>query len=93
MRRIDVIGIAAALLGIGALVFGLEQSWGKGLPWGQLSLFVLIVVWVGSYVRRFLTKSMTYHQQLEDYRIAVLKQRWEELTPEEREALEQQAEE
>lgn len=93
MRRIDVVGIAAVLLGIGVLVYGLEQSWAKGAPWGQLSLLVLIMVWVGSYVRRFVTKSMTYHQQLENYRTAVLKQRWEELTPEERAALEQQAQE
>jgi hypothetical protein len=93
MRRIDVLIWAAALLGLGGLVYGLEQIGGRDVPWGQLALLALMLLWVGSYVQRFLTQSMTYHQQLKSYRDAVLRKRWEELTPQEQEALGQHGQE
>jgi hypothetical protein len=44
-------------------------------------------VWISTYVFRAVTKTMTYNQQLDDYKKAVLTKKLEEMSPEERESL------
>jgi hypothetical protein len=43
--------------------------------------------WISTYVFRAVTQTMTYNQQLDDYKKAVLTKQLEEMTPEEREKL------
>lgn len=87
MRRIDAIGISFALFIVGGLAYVLLQ--GLGLDslnagiWSQFLLIAVLLGWVSTYVFRFATSRMTYNQQLEDYKEAVLQKRLEELTPEE----------
>jgi class 3 adenylate cyclase len=87
MRRIDVvtIGVGSFLLGGGIYVvlrgIGLDNIDAGILS--QVALVIGLLVWVGSYVYRAVTKNMTYNQQLKDYEDAVLQKRFEELSPEE----------
>jgi membrane protein implicated in regulation of membrane protease activity len=87
MRRIDVIGIGFAIFIAGGLAYVILQQVGldsldAGI-WSQVLLIAALVGWVSTYVFRFATSRMTYNQQLEDYKEAVLQKRLEELTPEE----------
>lgn len=96
MRRIDIIGLGLGLLGLGGgLYLGLQvlglESQSAGI-WSQVILVAGLVVWLGSYLFRALTQSMTYNQQVRDYRDAVLQKRLEELSPEELARLQQQIE-
>lgn len=87
MRRIDVIAIGLGMLAAGGLVYvGLQlaglDSISAGI-WTQAVLVGGLVGWLLTYLLRAVTQTMTYNQQLEDYQEAVLRKRWEELTPEE----------
>ncbi|MDJ1182937.1 DUF3007 family protein [Roseofilum casamattae] len=92
MRRIDVIIITLAILGAGGLVYGLFQVIGldsiNAGRWSQLILVGGVLAWVSTYLFRVGTQTMTYNQQRRDYEDALLQQRWESLTPEERAELE-----
>lgn len=87
MRRIDVIGIGVGVFAAGGLAYlllqwvGLEQA--QAGIWSQLLLVSGLVGWLVTYLFRALTQNMTYNQQLEDYKEAVLQKRLEELSPEE----------
>lgn len=92
MRRIDVLGIGlGAFLAGGVLYGGLRllglEAIQAGL-WSQ-GIFVLVVIgWLATYLRRVFTGRMTYHQQLNAYQEAVLKQQLAKLSPAELAALE-----
>jgi hypothetical protein len=52
-----------------------------------VALVVVLLGWISTYVFRAVTQTMTYNQQLDDYKKAVLTKQLEEMTPEEREKL------
>jgi hypothetical protein len=87
MRRIDVIGIGLIVFLAGGLFYlifqfaGLDQF--QAGIWSQAILVGIALIWTVTYITRFLTKKMTYHQQLKDYEDAFIKKRLEEMTPEE----------
>lgn len=97
MRRIDAIAIGVAVFTAGGVAFWLFQAIGLDSTnagiWSQALLVGGLVVWVLSYLVRALTQNMTYNQQLKDYEDAVLQKRWEELTPEEREKIQEEVRE
>ncbi|WP_293124739.1 DUF3007 family protein [Microcoleus sp. bin38.metabat.b11b12b14.051] len=87
MRRIDVIGISIGFFAAGGLTYLLLQfagldSMNAGI-WSQLFLVVGLVGWLVTYLFRALTQSMTYSQQLKEYKDAVLQKQLDQLTPEE----------
>lgn len=87
MRRIDVIGIGLGMFVAGGLVYlGLEfaglDSQSAGI-WSQVILVGGVVGWLLTYLFRALTQKMTFNQQVEDYKEAVLTKQLEEMTPEE----------
>lgn len=87
MRRIDVIGISLGFFVAGGFVYLLLQfagldSTNAGI-WSQLFLVAGLMGWLVTYLFRALTQNMTYSQQLQDYKEAVLQKRLDELTPEE----------
>lgn len=87
MRRIDAISIAFAIFMAGGVAYIILQLVGldrldAGI-WSQALLMAGLVGWLLTYLFRFATNRMTYSQQLEDYKEAVLQKRLEELTPEE----------
>jgi hypothetical protein len=87
MRRIDVIGIGIGIFAAGGLAYLLFQAIGldsvtAGI-WSQVLLVGGLVGWLATYAFRAVTQTMTYNQQLEDYKEAVLQKRLDELTPEE----------
>jgi hypothetical protein len=51
--------------------------------WSQLFLVAGLIGWLVTYLFRALTQNMTYSQQLQEYKEAVLQKRLDELTPEE----------
>lgn len=87
MRRIDVLGIGLGVFLAGGLAYLGFQSAGldsitAGI-WSQVLLVGGLVGWLLTYLFRAVNGDMTYHQQVEDYKTAVLQKRLEELTPEE----------
>lgn len=87
MRRIDVIAIGIAVFVAGGGFYLLFRTVGldsidAGI-WSQAILVLGLVGWLATYLFRAMTQRMTYNQQLQDYREAVLQKRLEELTPEE----------
>ncbi|MEG4284699.1 DUF3007 family protein [Microcoleus sp. A006_D1] len=87
MRRIDVIGISLGFFVAGGLAYLVLQfagldSMNAGI-WSQLFLVVGLIGWLVTYLFRALTQSMTYSQQLKEYKDAVLQKQLEALTPEE----------
>ncbi|NJL83637.1 MAG: DUF3007 family protein [Chloroflexaceae bacterium] len=87
MRRIDAIAIALGVLVAGGLAYGILQWAGldnltAGI-WTQLLLVVGLVGWTATYLLRVLSHKMTYNQQIKDYEEAVLRKRYEELSPDE----------
>lgn len=87
MRRIDVIGIGLGMFLAGGLVYlGLEfaglDSQSAGI-WSQVVLVGGVVGWLLTYLFRALTQKMTFNQQVQDYKEAVLNKQLEEMTPEE----------
>jgi hypothetical protein len=87
MRRIDVIGITLGVfLGGGILYAVLQLSGIDSLSagvWSQALLVLGLVGWVATYLFRVVNRDMTYSQQVQDYKDAVLQKRFEEMTPEE----------
>lgn len=86
MRRIDVIGVGIGILLVGAGLYGGLQLLGlDGISagiWSQVMIVGGLVGWLGSYLLRVTTQSMTLNQQLQDYEDAVLQKRLEEMSPE-----------
>lgn len=87
MRRIDVIGIGIGIFVAGGLAYlGLQLAGLDNVAagiWSQLLLVGGLIGWLLSYLFRAVTQQMTYNQQIEDYKDAVLQKRLEELSPEE----------
>lgn len=87
MRRIDAIGIGLGFFAAGGFIYLLLQGVGFSSQtagiWSQAVLVTGLVVWVSTYLFRVVNHKMTYSQQLENYRTAVLEKRLEEMTPEE----------
>lgn len=88
MRRLDVLLFTVGVFGVGGLAYGVFRAVGlDGIDAGIWSQVVLVgvgvVAWVGSYLRRAVTHTMTYNQQLQDYEDAVLQKRLDALSPEE----------
>jgi hypothetical protein len=87
MRRIDAIAITVGFFGLGALafwgfsVFGLDAT-NAGI-WSQFILVAGLLGWISTYVFRAVTQTMTYNQQLDAYKTAVLQKRLDEMSPEE----------
>lgn len=97
MRRIDAIAIALSVFLGGGLIYLILQGTGlDGISagiWTQLLLVVGLLAWASTYLFRVLTKNMTYNQQLEEYKEAVLQKRLEEMSPEELAKLQAEIEE
>lgn len=87
MRRIDALAITVGFFAVGGLAyFGLRQAgfeFNDAGIWSQVILILGLLGWVSTYVFRAVTQTMTYNEQLENYKTAVLKKRYEEMTPEE----------
>ena len=91
LRRIDAIGIMVAFFVFGGVAFGVFRVSGFDATnagvWSQVVLIGVLIAWISTYVFRAVTKTMTYNQQLDDYKKAVLTKKLEEMSPEERESL------
>jgi cell division protein FtsN len=91
MRRIDAIAIMVAFFGFGGVAFWVFRASGfdptNAGVWSQVVLVGVLIAWISTYVFRAVTKTMTYNQQLDDYKKAVLTKKLEEMSPEEREKL------
>jgi hypothetical protein len=91
MRRIDVLGIGLGVfLAGGGLFLGFRLAGLDGISagiWSQALMVGGIVGWLLTYLFRVFTHRMTLNQQLDDYELAVLQKRLEELSPEEMAAL------
>ncbi|AFY73370.1 Protein of unknown function (DUF3007) [Synechococcus sp. PCC 7502] len=87
MRRIDAIAITIAFFALGGLAFWGLQVYGLSSEnagiWSQVVLVAGIILWVATYIYRAVTQTMTYNQQLSDYKTAVLKKQLAEMSPEE----------
>lgn len=87
MRRIDVLGIGLGVFLAGGLAYlGFQGAGFDSITagiWSQVLLVGGLVGWLLTYLFRAVNGDMTYHQQVEDYKTAVLQKRLEELTPEE----------
>jgi hypothetical protein len=94
--------LGLAVLGLGALGYGLFQASGvEGFSAGIAAsslLMVLVVGWTASYLLRAVTGNMTYMQQRRSYRSAydahtteVLQRKFDALSPEEQQQLLAQA--
>jgi hypothetical protein len=96
VRRIDVLGIGLGVfLAGGGLFLGFRLLGLDGISagiWSQVIMVGGVVGWLLTYLFRVVTGSMTLNQQLDDYEEAVLKQRLEELTPEQIAALQEELE-
>jgi len=87
MRRIDAIAITFAFFVLGGISFWGLKSYGfsgenAGI-WSQIVLVGGILLWVATYIYRAVTQTMTYNQQLTDYKTEVLKKQLAEMSPEE----------
>ena len=94
MRRIDVIGLGLALLGMGGFIYLILQGLGlDGLQagfWTQVLLMVGLLGWIATYAWRVVRKDMTYHRQRDQYDRAWLAHQIEQLSPDEWERLQQE---
>ena len=90
--------LGLAVLGLGALGYGLFQAGGlEGFNAGIAAsalLMVLVLGWTASYLLRAVTGNMTYMQQRRTYRSAydahtteVLQRKFDALSPEEQQQL------
>jgi uncharacterized protein HemX len=86
MRRIDVIVIGLVVFGIGGAGYlGLQLAGLDNINagiWSQLVLVAIILGWSFTYVFRVANKNMTYNQQRQEHEDAVIKKRFEDLSPE-----------
>jgi hypothetical protein len=91
MRRIDAIAIVVAFFVFGGVAFFALRGYGfdaiNAGVWSQVILVGVLLAWISTYVFRAVTQTMTYNQQLDDYKKAVLTKQLEEMSPEEREKL------
>lgn len=91
MRRIDAIAIMVAFFGFGGIAFWAFRAYGFDATnagvWSQVVLVGVLLAWISTYVFRAVTQTMTYNQQLDDYKKAVLAKQLEEMSPEDREKL------
>ncbi len=91
MRRIDAIAIMVAFFGFGGVAFFAFRAAGLDVTnagvWSQVVLIGVLLAWISTYVFRAVTQTMTYNQQLDDYKTAVLTKRLEEMSSEERDSL------
>ena len=91
MRRIDAIAIMVAFFGFGGVAFWVFRTSGLDTinagVWSQVVLVGVLIAWISTYVFRAVTKTMTYNQQLDEYKKAVLSKKLEEMSPEERDRL------
>ncbi len=91
MRRIDAIAIMIAFFGFGGVAFWVFRTSGfddiNAGVWSQVVLVGVLIAWISTYVFRAVTKTMTYNQQLDEYKKAVLSKKLEEMSPEERDRL------
>ncbi|MFZ4675301.1 MAG: DUF3007 family protein [Nodosilinea sp.] len=91
MRRIDIIAIGIGIflagggLFVGFRLFGLDGI-SAGI-WSQAIMVGGVVAWLSSYLFRVVTRNMTLNQQMDDYELAVLQRRLDELSPEQLAAL------
>ncbi|HAX85923.1 MAG TPA: DUF3007 domain-containing protein [Cyanobacteria bacterium UBA11370] len=96
MRRIDAIGIAIGVFVAGGIIYIILQVAGldslEAGIWSQALLVGGLLGWVLTYLFRVATKNMTYNQQVEDYKEAVLQKRLESMTPEELAKLQEEVE-
>ncbi|HBL14017.1 MAG TPA: DUF3007 domain-containing protein [Cyanobacteria bacterium UBA11162] len=96
MRRIDAIGIAIGVFVAGGMIYIILQVAGldslEAGIWSQALLVGGLLGWVLTYLFRVATKNMTYNQQVEDYKEAVLQKRLESMTPEELAKLQEEVE-
>jgi hypothetical protein len=87
MRRIDALAITFGVFIAGGVAYFFLQIIGlDGLQagiWSQVLLVAGLLGWLFTYLFRVFSQKMTYNQQLKDYEEAVLRKRFEELTPEE----------
>lgn len=96
MRRIDVIAIGFGVFIAGGVIYLLFQAVGfdqisAGI-WSQALLVGGLVVWTLTYLLRVAGQKMTYNQQIQDYKDAVLQKSLDEMTPEELEKLQREIE-
>jgi cell division protein FtsN len=91
MRRIDAIAIMVAFFGFGGIAFWVFRTSGfdeiNAGVWSQVVLVGVLIAWISTYVFRAVTQTMTYNQQLDEYKKAVLTKQLEEMSPAERERL------
>lgn len=91
MRRIDAIAIMVAFFGFGGVAFWAFRAYGfdptNAGVWSQVVLVGVLLAWISTYVFRAVTQTMTYNQQLDDYKKAVLAKQLEEMSPEDRDRL------
>lgn len=96
MRRLDALLIAFAFFLFGGMSYLILRL--CGLPgetagiWSQVLVLLGLLGWLSTYLFRVATGNMTWHEQIERYKTAVLRKRLEEMTPEELAALEWQSE-
>lgn len=87
MRRIDAIAITLGLFAVGGIAFVALRYFGVDLEnagvWSQVILITILIGWISTYAYRAITQTMTYNQQLDAYKKAVLEKRLAEMTPEE----------
>lgn len=91
MRRIDALAIVIAFFVFGGIAFFAFRAYGFDATnagvWSQVVLVGVLLAWISTYIFRAVTQTMTYNQQLDDYKKAVLSKQLEEMSPEERESL------
>lgn len=87
MRRIDILAITVGFFVFGGVLYGVLQGFGlealQAGIWTQGILVVVVILWLGSYLFRVGTKTMTYHSQVRNYEEAWLDKQLEKMTPEE----------
>ena len=91
MRRIDAFAIVIAFFVFGGIAFLAFRTFGLDSTnagvWSQVVLVGVLLAWISTYVFRAVTQTMTYNQQLDEYKKAVLTKQLEEMSPEARESL------
>lgn len=96
MRRLDVMGVGAAILAAGGILYLTLRGAGvdslQAGVWSQALLVGGSLGWIATYLFRVGTKQMTYHQQRRDYEEAVLQKRLQQMAPEDLERLQAEVE-
>jgi hypothetical protein len=91
MRRRDAIAIVVTFFIFGGAAFWAFRASGfdptNAGVWSQVVLVGVLIAWISTYLFRAVTQTMTYNQQLDEYKKAVLVKKLEEMSPEERDRL------